>query len=121
LPRLAQAAELVGPELFPDGVPDDSTPPDIDAVAVERLGELYGVAAEALNWFKESLPADAEPGSTNLWPEHFDIAFDAGVEAAAQRAGYGVWPGDQDHDQRCRSAHRAVRLAPEGADRPLDG
>ena len=35
----------------------------------------------------------------NLWPEHFDIAFEAGSSAAGQRANYGASPGDQDHPE----------------------
>jgi hypothetical protein len=99
LTTLADAAEFVGPELFPDGVPDDASPLGIDPVAARRLGELYSLADEALGRFKASLPADSDPSSTNLWPEHFDLAFDAGDESAGQRAGYGVSPGDENHPE----------------------
>jgi hypothetical protein len=96
LTTLADAAAFVGPDLFPDGMPDDSTPLEIDRVAAERLGDLYAVAADALGRFRAEL-SDADPSTINLWPEHFDIAFDAGDEPAGQRAGYGVSPGDESH------------------------
>ncbi len=32
-----------------------------------------------------------------MWPEHFDIAFEAGREAADMRATYGASPGDDEH------------------------
>jgi hypothetical protein len=96
LATLADAAAFVGSDLFPDGMPDDSTPLEIDRVAAERLGDLYAVAAEALERFRTEL-SDADPSTINLWPEHFDIAFDAGDESAGQRAGYGVSPGDENH------------------------
>jgi hypothetical protein len=48
----------------------------------------------------ESLRADAhDPSSIHLWPEHFDLAFDAGDEAAGRRATYGASPGDDDHPE----------------------
>jgi hypothetical protein len=99
LTTLAEAAEFVGAELFPDGVPDDSTPLGIDPVAAERLGDLYAVAAEALSLFLTELPPAAAPSTVNLWPEHFDIALEAGDEAAGKRANYGVSPGDEGHEQ----------------------
>ena len=99
LTTLADAAAFVGPDLFPDGVPDDPTPLEVDRVAAERLGALYAVAAEALGRFEASLPDGTDVSPTYIWPEHFDIALEAGDEAAGQRATYGVSPGDENHDQ----------------------
>ena len=96
---LAAAAELVGGALYPDGAPEDQTQLSVDPVAAQRLGALYGFAAELLDRFRADLPADAAPSSTNLWPEHFDLAFEAGAEAAGQRANYGVSPGDEQHSE----------------------
>ena len=42
---------------------------------------------------------DVDASEINLWPEHFDIAFEAGSSAAGQRANYGASPGDQDHPE----------------------
>jgi hypothetical protein len=99
LTTLADAARFVGADLFFDGIPADASPLGVDPVAARRLGDLYAVAAEALSRFAASLPPDAAPSSANLWPEHFDIAIEAGDQAAAQRANYGVSPGDDDHQQ----------------------
>jgi hypothetical protein len=99
LQTLAEAASFVGPDLFPDGVPDDRTPLGIDAESARRLGDLYGFADEALARLRDGFPAEAAAGGINLWPEHFDIAFEAGDEASARRANYGVSPGDEEHPE----------------------
>lgn len=97
LQSLAAGGALPGPDLLPDGVPGDETPLAIDAEAAARLADLYAFSAGVLEVVKSGLPADAAPSDTNLWPEHFDIAFEAGPEAAGQRATYGVSPGDEEH------------------------
>jgi hypothetical protein len=97
LSSLAEAARLVGDELFPDGTPDDDTRLEVDPEAARRLGALYGFAAGGLGRVREELPAEAAASDIILWPEHFDIAFEAGDEAAGQRANYGVSPGDESH------------------------
>ena len=99
LTTLGEAAAFVGADLFPDGAPADGEPLAIDPEAATRLGTLYGVAAEALAAFRDELPADADPSTINLWPEHFDIAIEAGAEGAGKRANYGVSPGDEEHAQ----------------------
>jgi hypothetical protein len=43
--------------------------------------------------------SDADPSIVQLWPEHFDIAFELGSESAGQRANFGASPGDEDHDE----------------------
>ena len=97
LTSLAEAGRKLGPELLPQGPPADTTPLDIDLDAAERLADFYAFADSALRRFRESLPADADASEINLWPEHFDLAFEAGAEAASQRANYGASPGDGDH------------------------
>ncbi len=37
------------------------------------------------------------PERVQLWPEHFDLSFDFGDEAAGRRATYGASPGDAEH------------------------
>lgn len=96
---IADAAALVGEELLPDGMPDDAQNLGIDAEAAKRLGGFYGFAAAALEAFKSSLSEEADASSTNLWPEHFDVAFEAGSEAAGNRANYGASPGDEHHPE----------------------
>jgi hypothetical protein len=97
LTTLAEAGELLGPRLPPDGVPDDTELLSIDPPAADRLGDFDRFSADILELFREELPPDAEPSEINLWPEHFDIAFEAGSEAAGQRANYGASPGDEQH------------------------
>jgi hypothetical protein len=96
---VAQAAELVGADLFPDGMPSDSTPLEIDPTAAERLADLYAFGARVLEEFQRSLSPADEPSAINLWPEHFDIACEAGPESLGRRANYGVSPGDAEHPE----------------------
>lgn len=99
LHSLAAGGALLGPGLLPDGVPQDDTPLEIDPGAATRLADLYAFAAAVLERVRSELPRDAEPSDTSLWPEHFDIAFEAGPEASSQRATYGVSPGDENHTE----------------------
>lgn len=72
----------------------DDEPLGIDADAAAFLDDVYAFADSVLN----RLHDEAEDASEiRLWPEHFDIAFEQGDEAAGRRAGYGVSPGDDSH------------------------
>jgi hypothetical protein len=89
---LRAAARLAG--LDGADLPDD--PLDLDPAAADFLGVFFAFASAAL----ERLRADAEgPSPIHLWPEHFDVAFDAGDEAAGTRATYGASPGDEHHPE----------------------
>jgi hypothetical protein len=89
---LGAAARLVG--LDATGLSDD--PLAVDPVAADFLGVFFAFSSAAL----ERLRADAEdPSPIRLWPEHFDIAFEAGDEAAGTRATYGASPGDEHHPE----------------------
>jgi hypothetical protein len=64
------------------------TPLDVDAAAAARLAEFFAFAQRVL----DTLHAEAdEPSEIHLWPEHFDVAFDAG------EVNYGASPGDEHH------------------------
>jgi hypothetical protein len=97
LRSLAVAGALLGPELLPDRVPDDDAPLEVDAEAAARLADFYAFAADLLERLKSGMPPDTDPSETNLWPEHFDLAFEAGDESAGHRATYGASPGDDEH------------------------
>jgi hypothetical protein len=97
LATLAEGGLLLGPALLPDGVPNDTSPLHLDGGAAARLADLYEFAADVLERFRASLGPDAAASAISLWPEHFDIAFEGGSEAASQRATYGVSPGDEHH------------------------
>jgi hypothetical protein len=99
LRSLAAAGALLGSGLLPDGVPDDNAPLDVDPEAADRLADFYAFAADLLGGLKSAMPPKAEPSETHLWPEHFDIAFDAGADAASQRATFGASPGDDEHPE----------------------
>lgn len=82
---------------IPD-VGDPAAPLDIDPAAAAWLGDWYGFGNAAL----EAVRADAastDASRPQLWPEHFDIAFECLSEHDRRRAGFGVSPGDSDHDE----------------------
>ncbi|MGH2924440.1 MAG: hypothetical protein ACRDK1_00550 [Solirubrobacterales bacterium] len=97
LTSLADAGVLLGPKLLPDGLPTDDAPLGIDPAAAAVLADFYDLARRALAGFESSLPEDAAASDTNLWPEHFDLAFEAGAEDAGMRANFGASPGDELH------------------------
>ncbi len=97
LESLAGGAALLG-GLLPDCV-DDADSLALDCVAANRLADFFGFAAGALERFREGLPETDAPSPINLWPEHFDIAFEAGAEDAGLRANYGASPGDELHPE----------------------
>ena len=75
-------------------VPSPGDPGDdlgVDAAAAEFLGDWYGFGYSVL----ENLRADPESTDANrvqLWPEHFDAAFDCLPDD--RRATFGASPGD---------------------------
>lgn len=96
---VAQAAEFVGGDLFPAGVPDDSTPLEIDPNAAARLGEFYAFGTAALEALLAAVSPADQPSAIHLWPEHFDVACEVGPESLGRRANYGASPGDDDHPE----------------------
>src|SRR3954454_17485021 len=97
LTSLADAGRLVGAELLPDGLPDDTSVLQVDAEAAARLADYYAFAQRVLESFSGTLDAGADATPPTLWPEHFDVAIEAGAEARGERAAYGASPGDEDH------------------------
>jgi hypothetical protein len=96
---LAEAGELLGPALLPEGVPDDSEPLALDAFAADCLADFYAFGDDVLRAFRGELDEDDEPSEIILWPEHFDLALEAGNGQAGARAHYGASPGDDDHPE----------------------
>jgi hypothetical protein len=72
--------------------------PDVDIAAATALGDFYGLACSALEQLRAD-EADGDPTIVQLWPEHFDLAIEAGSESAGQRANFGFSPGDDDHPE----------------------
>lgn len=68
------------------------------ALAVDRgcataLGEWYGFAASVLERLRFELRSHQSVSRVQLWPEHFDMAFDDGT------ANFGCSPGDDEHPE----------------------
>lgn len=99
------AASAIG---IPCGAPDvyrPSTPLEpaarleIDPESTGYLGDLYGFATSALEELRARATPDEKVSRVQLWPEHFDVALEMGDESCGARAGYGISPGDADHEQ----------------------
>ena len=97
---LNQAAEFVldGPpdtawaegfDVPPAADLDELLPLDADVAAL--LGDWYGFGWSVLEEVRAE-PASVDAGRTQLWPEHFDAAFDCLPED--RRCTFGVSPGD---------------------------
>ena len=95
---LSQLAVHVGGDLLPDGV-DDDEPLNVDAVASRFLGEWFGFGAAVLEEVRALAGDEEEPSRVQVWPEHFDIAVEIGLESAGARATYGASPGDEAHPE----------------------
>ena len=83
------------PSRRPDGAPD--APLAVDAAAAAALADWFGFATSV----SRSCGVDLEAGRAvaQLWPEHFDLAFELGDADAGTRANYGASPGDADHPE----------------------
>lgn len=92
---LKAAGEFVG--LDADDLDDAPLIVDVESALV--LGSAYELADSVLKELAAEAGAESDPSPIRLWPEHFDIAFEQGDEAAGRRAGYGLSPGDENHDE----------------------
>ena len=89
---LRDAADFVGLDDAASALGDDAL--EVHAGAVSVLADAWAIGTEALEAFAATTEAATAP---TLWPEHFDVAVEAGPEAT--RGTYGVSPGDADHDE----------------------
>jgi hypothetical protein len=101
---IAEMVRHVGHDLLPgaerDGTAEgDDTALGVDAVASSFLGDWYGFATSVLEELREDVGDELEPSRVQLWPEHFDLSFEFGVEHEGRRAGYGASPGDELHPE----------------------
>lgn len=78
-----------GLDVPPLGDPDEILP--LDPAAAALLASWYRFAFGVLEQLRTELSAD-EPSEVQLWPEHFDAAFDAAAEGG--RVTFGASPGD---------------------------
>ncbi|HEX2043098.1 MAG TPA: hypothetical protein VHF24_10735 [Acidimicrobiales bacterium] len=84
--------DVAGAEGFdvpPLGDPDEQLAVDPEAAAF--LGDWYGFAWSVLEELRAQ-PQSSDPSRVQLWPEHFDAAFDC--LAPEVRATFGASPGD---------------------------
>lgn len=73
----------------------DETLP-VDRAAAEFLGEWFGYAWSVLEAVRAD-DATCDPSRVQLWPEHFDAAFEALPDT--HRTMFGASPGDAAHPQ----------------------
>ncbi len=71
---------------------DPDAPLAVDPAAAALLGDWYGFAWSVLEEVRAD-PGSAPAGRVELWPEHFDAAFE-GLPEASGRATFGASPGD---------------------------
>lgn len=78
---------------------DPDTPLNVDDTAARALGHWFNFGFDVLDQLRQRGGDDEEPSQVQLWPEHFDAAFEMGSESAGGRASYGASPGDGGHDE----------------------
>jgi hypothetical protein len=95
---LADMAAHVGDHLLPEPV-TAADALEIDPAASAFLGDWFGFGTSVLEELRAGAREELEPSRVQLWPEHFDLALELGVERDGQRAGYGASPGDELHPE----------------------
>ncbi len=75
---------------------DPDTALVIDASVTDAIGDWFGFATSVLERARRT-PGAAEVSRVQVWPEHFDVAFEMG--AGDSRASYGASPGDDNHPE----------------------
>jgi hypothetical protein len=103
LTTLAAAADVAGAELAaakaytPTTEPDAAAPGLVEAPGAAFFNDWFGFATSVLEQLRLEASTDEDPSRVQLWPEHFDLAFEQGAESEGHRAGYGCSPGDAEH------------------------
>jgi hypothetical protein len=72
-------------------------PLDVDAASVAALADVYGFATNVLETLRAELPASAQAGRVQLWPEHFDVGLDLLRAGSGESIVAGVSPGDEHY------------------------
>jgi hypothetical protein len=78
---------------------DLDVPLEIDPASAAVLAAFYAVVADALDELRAGLAPADDASPVHLWPEHFDVAIDAGDAARSQRGSWGGSPGDAVHPE----------------------
>ncbi len=74
-------------------------PLELDPVAAVQLGDWFAFGSLVLQRVHHECGEELDPSAIVLWPEHFDVAFEAGSESEKRRATYGASPGDDEHPE----------------------
>jgi hypothetical protein len=72
---------------------DPDAPLDVDPDATDAIGRWYALVDMAVIDLREELVRRGRASEPNLWPEHFDLAFDWGPDET-RRVNLGGSPGD---------------------------
>lgn len=88
-----------------DPAPDVPPQGDVDALlgidprAARTLGDWFGFSYSVLEELRATVDPADEPTRVQIWPEHFDAAFEFGSDTDGRRAGFGMSPGDAEHPE----------------------
>lgn len=74
------------------------TPLEVDPAAAEAIGAWFGFATHVLERARRT-PGARDVSRVQLWPEHFDPAFEMGSADDGARASYGASAGDDAHPE----------------------
>ena len=77
---------------------DPLEPLEVDPEAAPAIGDWFGYGTLVLEQARRTPDAE-EVSRVQLWPEHFDLAFEMGSPDKGQRASYGASPGDDNHPE----------------------
>ncbi len=77
---------------------DPDRPLQVSEAAVAALADWFGFAYSVLEESRRMEGAE-QVSRVQLWPEHFDPAFESGDYEAGRRASYGASPGDGAHPE----------------------
>jgi hypothetical protein len=84
------------------GVPhpaDIDAPLALDRPSVGALAAFHTLVSDALTELRDDFTEAEDALPVRLWPEHFDVAIDAGAQKAARRGSWGGSPGDAAHPE----------------------
>lgn len=76
----------------------EQTPLEVDPDAAFAISEWFGFATLVLESARRT-PGAVDVTRVQVWPEHFDPAFEMGSYEEGQRASYGASPGDGAHPE----------------------
>ncbi len=71
---------------------------NVEPAVTDALGGWFGFSTSVLEEARRT-PGAEDVARVQLWPEHFDPAFEMGSSDRGQRASYGASPGDDAHPE----------------------